>query len=205
MIIRHGSRRRWTTVDREAINDASLSFRARGVLVWLLDKPDNWEVRSSAIADVGKEGRDAIRTALTELEDRGYLVREKRQTQGGHWITETWVYEQPSEMRIDRSLENRESEGQALTTSLLKTNTEARSSRRKPKVPIPEPFIVTDDMVAWVQREYPTLDYDAATREWVTWAKADDKRFADWSHAWRNGMHRAARWHVKSGPARTHL
>lgn len=78
-------------------------------------------------------------------------------------------------------------------------------SRRKPKVPIPDPFVLTDEMVAWVTREYPTLDHDAATREWVSAAKRDDWRFANWEQGWRNGMHRAARWHVKSGPSRTHL
>lgn len=73
--IRVERRDRWTTVARTTVNDTSLSFRARGVLVWLLDKPDGWRVRSEAIALAGTEGRDAIRAALRELEAAGYLTR----------------------------------------------------------------------------------------------------------------------------------
>ncbi len=65
--IRVDRRDRFTTIDRDLINDYSLSFRARGILVWLLDKPDGWTVRSDFISRAGNEGRDAVRTALGEL------------------------------------------------------------------------------------------------------------------------------------------
>lgn len=88
-------RERFTSVSRETIGDSSLSFRARGVLVWLLDKPDDWRADSSTIARAGKEGREAVRTALRELEDAGYLVRRKVQGDGGRWVTEVEVHERP--------------------------------------------------------------------------------------------------------------
>lgn len=93
--IRISKRDRFTVVDQSMLNDERLSYRARGVLVWLLDKPDDWSVRSNSIAGNGLEGRDAIRTALSELEAAGYLVRERKQTDKGFWTTETMVYEQP--------------------------------------------------------------------------------------------------------------
>lgn len=96
-VLRHGSRRKWLTVDRRAINDARLSFRARGVLAWLLDKPDDWQWNSDTLAGEGTEGRDAIRKALAELTEFGYLVRARRQTGGGHWVTESIVYEDPAD------------------------------------------------------------------------------------------------------------
>ena len=95
--IRVAKRKRYTNVDRRAVNDAEVSFRARGLLFWLLDKPDDWRVDSTAIAAQSKEGRDAIRTALGELEKAGYLVRERVQSDAGRWMTVTTVYEHPSE------------------------------------------------------------------------------------------------------------
>ena len=90
-IIRSSRRDHFTIVDQKAINDPSLSFRARGLLVYLLDKPDNWITSSTRLVSEAKEGRDAIRTALRELEDAGYLVRKKRQSKRtGRWQT-VWI------------------------------------------------------------------------------------------------------------------
>ena len=94
--LRVASRRRWTQIDRRTVNDVSLSFRARGVLIWLLDKPDGWHVSAETISAAGGEGRDAIRSALTELETAGYLVRDRRRGRDGRWTTEHVVYEHPS-------------------------------------------------------------------------------------------------------------
>ncbi len=95
--IRNPRRDRFTVVGRELINDSRLSFRARGVLIWLLDKPDGWHFNSEAMAREAKEGREAIRTALRELADLGYIVRSKEQDARGHWLTFTEVRESPTE------------------------------------------------------------------------------------------------------------
>lgn len=132
--IRVSKRKRFTVVDRGAVNDVRLSFRARGVLFWLLDKPDDWATDSNAIARAAEpprgEGRDAIRTALKELEDCGYLHREKKQIEGGRWVTEVFVRERPtpenpSSDAGNRGLENRTSVDQALNTE---TDTETDGS-----------------------------------------------------------------------------
>lgn len=90
-------RRRFTAVDRRSINDDRLSFRARGLLIWLLDKPDDWRCNSTQIANHAVEGRDAIRATLRELEQAGYISRERICVDGGRWVTETVVREHPAE------------------------------------------------------------------------------------------------------------
>lgn len=92
---RIADRRRWTSVSNGLIEDGSISFRARGLLVWLLSKPDGWSIRSEAIAASSTEGRDAIRTALNELETAGYVKRQKVQDDLGHWSTVANIYESP--------------------------------------------------------------------------------------------------------------
>lgn len=84
-------------VAREAVNDDRLSFRARGVLAWLLDKPDNWRWSSETLAAAGTEGRDAIRAALRELETVGYLTRDRVQGPDGKWRIVTVIYERPED------------------------------------------------------------------------------------------------------------
>jgi hypothetical protein len=91
--LRIARRRQFVRLDSRAVNDPKLSYRALGVLTWLLEKPDNWTVRSENIAAAKKEGRDAIRTALRELEAAGYLVRNKYRDQAGVWRSEAVIYE----------------------------------------------------------------------------------------------------------------
>ena len=97
--IRRGPRRtdQFTILSNDVVNDSRLSFRARGVLIWLLSKPADWRTRSESIAaQSNKDGRDSIRSAMRELAALGYLVREKSQDpETGRWSTTSTVYEEP--------------------------------------------------------------------------------------------------------------
>lgn len=73
------------------LQDERISFRALGVLVLLLSLPDNWKTNATALAKKRKEGRDAVETALTELEAAGYLFRRRLQYRGGTWGW-LWMY-----------------------------------------------------------------------------------------------------------------
>lgn len=133
--IRVTKRNRFTVIDRAATNDDRLSFRARGVLFWLLDKPDDWHTDSNAIARAGTEGRDAVRAALRELEGCGYLTRERKRDKQGRWSTEVFVLERPApenpspddipeQFDDEPGPENPASENQALSTKDCKPKTD---------------------------------------------------------------------------------
>lgn len=62
------------------LRDATLSRRARGLLAELMTHRAGWHITVAGLQNAGPEGRDAIRNAILELADRGYLIR--RQTQG---------------------------------------------------------------------------------------------------------------------------
>lgn len=86
----------FTMIDNATLEDSGLSYRARGVLCWLLAKPDDWTTNSEVIAEAGTEGRDAVRTALKELLAAGYLTRRREQLPDGRWATITDVLERPA-------------------------------------------------------------------------------------------------------------
>jgi hypothetical protein len=84
----HDRSSRWFLLARESAQDNRLSFRARGVLAYLLSKPDGWEWREAELLDAGAEGRDAVRSALRELKDAGYLTTARQQ----HPTTGKWEW-----------------------------------------------------------------------------------------------------------------
>jgi hypothetical protein len=75
--------------------DTRLSFRARGLHHHLLSLPQGWRVTTTDLARDNREGRDAIRTALSELVALRYVIREKRQDARGRWHTIMTVHGKP--------------------------------------------------------------------------------------------------------------
>lgn len=78
----------FTILPNRVIRDQRLSFRARGVLAYLLSMPPGWRTSSTRVARETREGRDAIRTALEELRALGYATLDRHQNDAGQWVTE---------------------------------------------------------------------------------------------------------------------
>ncbi|MDI9901282.1 replication protein [Rhodococcus sp. IEGM 1409] len=155
--IRRGPRRadKFTILSNEVVNDTRLSFRARGVLIWLLSKPVDWRTRSESIAaQSDKDGRDAVRSAMRELADLGYLVRVKMQDpETGQWATMSTVYEIPADRDDSPTPENpvvgdpvAGSPGALPRIDLQRTNTNqpsCKASLRRADA-VPESVVVVD-------------------------------------------------------------
>jgi len=107
MIIRIPHRQRFTIIADEALRDARLSFRATGILAYLLSLPDGTEITGRRLTDAKSEGRDAVFTAMTELEQAGYLIRERSQRPDGTWTTAVTLVETPSPGNPDSVPRNR--------------------------------------------------------------------------------------------------
>lgn len=95
--IRLVRRRRFTTIDRGIVTDNRLSLKAKGLMLWLLDKPDDWQVRSEDIARIGPDGRDSVRSGLQELERAGYIQRKTERLPDGTLTSVCCVYESPGQ------------------------------------------------------------------------------------------------------------
>jgi len=71
--------------------DKRLSFKARGLFDYMWSMPDDWNFTVASLArDSDKDGKDAVTTALKELEQLGYLDRKRiRVNQTGKFTCET--------------------------------------------------------------------------------------------------------------------
>lgn len=82
----------FTQVPNQIIEDPSLSWKAKGIYLYLISKPTDWEFYMNHLKKQSTDGVTALRKGIKELEDAGYLVREKKydpktnQILGFKWI-----------------------------------------------------------------------------------------------------------------------
>jgi hypothetical protein len=80
------------------LRDRNLSLKAKGLLSQILSLPEDWDYSLSGLACINAEGRDAIRTAVQELERAGYIRRSRvRDDKGCLRGTEYVIYEEPQQ------------------------------------------------------------------------------------------------------------
>ena len=91
-IIRQKRKDRFLVVDNKIIEDKRLSFKARGLLIYMLSKPDDWKFWTSELVKrSAKDGISSIRTALKELEAAGYLIRKRERSSKGTFTSQDWI------------------------------------------------------------------------------------------------------------------
>lgn len=87
---------KYFTMSKTSMQDTTLSWRAKGILAYLMSHSDNWELQHNDLVNQSREGDNAVRSALYELELAGYLIRKRyrHQVTGAFfWVRE--VYEEP--------------------------------------------------------------------------------------------------------------
>lgn len=82
-------------IHNDALADGRLSFKARGVLAFLLSRPPGWKTSADRLAQSGVDGERAIKSALKELEATGYLQRTRTHDGAGKWVHNQVITDQP--------------------------------------------------------------------------------------------------------------
>ncbi|GED14829.1 helix-turn-helix domain-containing protein [Aneurinibacillus migulanus] len=83
-------------MNKTGLQDKQLSWKAKGLLAYMLSMPDNWKFHNEELATHSPEGVGVIKSAIKELKERGYVVREPIRDEKGkvkEWGT--FVYEVP--------------------------------------------------------------------------------------------------------------
>ena len=70
--------RNYTVLDNSFIKDVKLSWKAKGVMAYLLSLPEDWTIHLSEIEKHASDGKSALRSAINELKDLGYLKAEQK-------------------------------------------------------------------------------------------------------------------------------
>lgn len=88
--------RDYTVMANHHLKNRKLSLKAKGLLSVMLSLPETWDYTLRGLACISLESVDAIREAVRELEQAGYVVRSRaRNSQGQLKQMEYTIYELP--------------------------------------------------------------------------------------------------------------
>jgi len=93
--VEHNKDHTYVVLSKELTEDARLSYGARGMMAYLLSKPDTWHVRMTDLESKSRDGRQRVRSLMHELEEAGYIRRSQVRDKAARWQTVTTVYEEP--------------------------------------------------------------------------------------------------------------
>lgn len=82
-------------IHNAALADGRLSFKARGILAYLLSRPPGWKTSAERLAKSGIDGDRAVKSGLKELEAVGYLKRSRAHKPDGTWEHNHTITDQP--------------------------------------------------------------------------------------------------------------
>ena len=95
--------RDYTVMSNHHLRNTELSLKAKGLLSLMLSLPDNWDYTTKGLARICKDGVDSICAAVRELEEHGYVIRERvRGANGQLGSIEYTILEKPAEQSPER-------------------------------------------------------------------------------------------------------
>lgn len=101
----------YTSISNYHLNDKRLTLKAKGLLTYMLSLPKDWDYSAAGLIANCKEGEGAVKSALKELKEYGYLEIKKimpTDSKTGRFEYEYNIFEQPYCGNVENSVENEE-------------------------------------------------------------------------------------------------
>lgn len=98
MVIRVNKNKNYTVMSNVHLQDARLTLKAKGLLSVILSLPDDWHYTISGLTSLCSEKETAVKSALSELKQCGYIQVEKikpNNENGGRWEYIYNIFENP--------------------------------------------------------------------------------------------------------------
>lgn len=88
--IRKNGSSKITIVSNQIVRDDSLSWKARGIFVYLWSQSENWNFYEKEVAKHSADGLASLRSGIKELENHGYINRTRERV-NGKLATPVWI------------------------------------------------------------------------------------------------------------------
>lgn len=88
--------RDYTVMANHHLRNTALSLKAKGLLSLMLSLPEDWDYTTKGLACICKDGVDSICSTVKELEEHGYIERQRLRNDKGQMTTVEYIIrEQP--------------------------------------------------------------------------------------------------------------
>jgi hypothetical protein len=94
-VIRVQKTQNYTVMSNHHLRNKEMSLKAKGLMSLMLSLPPKWDYSIGGLVAICKESHTSIRSALKELEEKQYLIRERKNNEKGYFIYEYTLYEVP--------------------------------------------------------------------------------------------------------------
>jgi hypothetical protein len=91
----------------------------------------------------------------------------------------------------------------SLNSSLSDSSKDSSAAKvSRLNLPVPDPFVVTEELVDWAKMETPLVNTTLETPKFVDWHKSKGSKYKDWTAAWRNWMRNAQNYAIRDAGTR---
>lgn len=88
----------FTIMSNHHFKEKEMSLKAKGLLSLMLSLPDDWNYNISGLVKLSKDGKDSVMSALGELENFGYLRRDRTTDSKGRFSGIIYnIFEEPQQ------------------------------------------------------------------------------------------------------------
>ena len=94
-VFRINKTKNYTVMSNYHLQDKNLSYKAKGLLSFMLSLSSDWDYSLSGLVTISKESKDCIRSILNELKVNHYLQIEKQRGDKGLFEYNYLIYEIP--------------------------------------------------------------------------------------------------------------
>ena len=110
------------------LRDRNLSYKAKGLLSFMLSLPEDWDYSLAGLCFISKESRDGIRSILKELQEHHYVEIEKVRGYKGYFEYNYLIYEVPHFISLENEQSNPDMENSHLDTPNVETTTQINTN-----------------------------------------------------------------------------
>ena len=118
----------YTVMSNHHLRDRNLSYKAKGLLSFMLSLPEDWDYSLAGLCSISKENRDGIRSILKELQEHHYVEIEKVRGYKGYFEYNYLIYEVPHFISLENEQSNPDMENPHMDTPNVETTTQINTN-----------------------------------------------------------------------------